>query len=91
MAGRYAAAHARREQRRRQTASRDYLPLAEDRPIGAADVTAAGVPARASTAAAALRLPSVDYSYLRGDLLRTAVLAAILFLIMVILALVIHV
>jgi hypothetical protein len=91
MAERYAAAHARREQRRRQTATRDYLPLPEDGPIDPTGTAAMVEMPRSSVSTAAMRLPSVDYSYLRGDLLRTAVLAAILFAIMIILALILHV
>jgi hypothetical protein len=94
MASRYAAAHARREQRRRQSGGRDYLPLAEhpEEPV----LSAAPRPAseRAATAGGGsmtLRLPQVNYSYLRGDLIRTAVLAVVLFAVMIILSFVIHV
>lgn len=102
MGSRYAAAHARREQRRRQASTRDYLPLAEEAtaaPAASAQSTIAqaergrsGVaPARGSGAPAiAARLPQVDYGYLRGDLIRTAVLAITLFAAMIILSFVIH-
>lgn len=89
MAGRYAAAHARREQRRRQSVAREYLPLPEDRPIST-ELSTANESVRPA-ATAAMRLPTIDYSYLRGDLLRTAALVVILFAIMIILALVLHV
>lgn len=94
MASRYAAAHARREQRRRQSGGREYLPLAEhpDQPVlNAVSRPASERAATAGAGTAALRLPQVNYSYLRGDLIRTAVLAVVLFAVMVILSFVIHV
>jgi hypothetical protein len=95
MASRYAAAHARREQRRRQAATRDYLPLAEEHPLSASGGQYAGqsgdLGRSAGAATMTMRVPAIDYSYLRGDLLRTAVLAVLLFAIMIVLALVIHV
>jgi hypothetical protein len=45
---------------------------------------------RAVSPAIAARLPVIDYSYLRGDLIRTAVLAVFLFGGMVILSFFIH-
>jgi hypothetical protein len=92
MSSRYAAAHARREQRRRQTGAREYLPLADN--AQGQDVSlsagqgAAGVAPRAG--AASLRLPSIDYGYLRADLIRTAVLAIVLFAIMIVLSFFVH-
>jgi hypothetical protein len=96
MASRYAAAHARREQRRRQAAGREYLPLAEmptyddavlDGKTGERGRLQVG---RAVAPAIAARLPVIDYSYLRGDLIRTGVLAVFLFGSMVILSFIIH-
>jgi len=88
MGSRYAAAHARSEQRRKQAAGRDFLPLATEpsmltdaRPIGGMR----GVPTPAIS-----RLPSMDYSYLRGDLTRTAILAVALFAAMIVLSLFVH-
>lgn len=85
MANRYAAAHARREQRRRQVGGREYLPLAEtpsydDAPLDTRQAERGRIQiGRSTSPAIAARLPILDYSYLRGDLLRTAVLAVILF------------
>ncbi len=94
MGSRYAAAHARREQRRAAAPTRDYLPLAEE----AAMVEAAASGARGGiglgrTAAPAVvsRLPAIDYQYLRSDLTRTAILTAILFSGMIILSFIVHV
>ena len=93
MGSRYAAAHARSEQRRKQAAGRDFLPLATEpsmltdaRPIGARPIGGMrGVPTPAIS-----RLPSMDYSYLRGDLTRTAILAVALFAAMIVLSLFVH-
>ena len=93
MGSRYAGAHARSEQRRKQAASREFLPLATEpsmtldaRPIGARPIGGfRGVPAPAIS-----RLPSMDYSYLRGDLTRTAILAVALFALMIVLSIFVH-
>jgi hypothetical protein len=96
MASRYAAAHARREQRRRQVADRDYLPLAETPAYDNAALDGRAVErgrlqvGRTAAPAIAARLPVIDYSYLRGDLIRTAVLAIVLFGSMIILSFIIH-
>lgn len=71
--------------------AREYLPLADDQATPITGAPHAVESGRGSIAAPALRLPSVDYGYLRGDLLRTAALAIILFAVMIILALVLHV
>ena len=93
MASRYAAAHARRDQRRRQGAGRDFLPLAEhaDDHISGARTFGSERSGGVATAAVEYRGPRVDYSYLRHDLIRTALLAVVLFAVMVVLSLVIHV
>jgi hypothetical protein len=95
MASRYAAAHARREQRRREAPVREFLPLA-DEPLGPAQPTLSGTapttggrmhfPSLRGDAVLTSRLPAMDYSYLRGDLIRTLVLAVILFAVMIILS-----
>lgn len=95
MASRYAAAHARRDQRR-QTGGREYLPLADMTTVD--DATLDGrlrerarvQTGRSVSPALAARLPVLDYSYLRGDLIRTAILAVILFGGMIILSFFIH-
>ena len=87
MGSRYAAAHARSEQRRNQ-ANRDFLPLATE-PSAATDARPIGG-MRGVAATAVSRLPNMDYRYLRGDLIRTAVLAAILFAAMILLSFVVH-
>ena len=92
MSSRYAAAHARREQRRRESTGREYLQLAEE--VSTSAPTTSGFAGRLrgpSTGNAVLtsRLPAIDYSYLRGDLVRTAVLAAALFVIMIVLSFII--
>ena len=93
MSSRYAAAHARREQRRRQGATREYLPLAED--LGGHAASSAGpgtaaVSGRMGAGTLTSRLPQMDYSYLRADLIRTAILAVVLFAIMIALSFVVH-
>ncbi len=96
MASRYAAAHARREQRRRQATTREYLPLAETPTYDEAATEARSAErgrlqiGRSASPALAARLPVIDYSYLRGDLLRTAVLAVVLFGGMILLSFFIH-
>lgn len=95
MASRYAAAHARREQRRKQGPAREYLPLAEDAglPIGSLAASAPLVADRgrgATVVAAGSRLPGIDYGYLRSDLVRTAILASCLFAIMIVLSFFVH-
>lgn len=93
MSSRYAAAHARREQRRRQAGTREYLPLAEDAhgqlTSNAGQGTAVGS-SRLGAGTLTSRLPLVDYSYLRADLIRTAVLAIVLFAIMIALSMFVH-
>jgi hypothetical protein len=97
MASRYAAAHARREQRRRETASREFLPLADEASAPAANLgtatTSVGgrlhLPSLRGDATLTSRIPTMDYSYLRGDLLRTLTLAVILFAAMIILSFII--
>ena len=98
MASRYAAAHARREQRRREAPIRDFLPLA-DEPVGHASVGTGGTatatagrmhfPSLRGDAVLTSRLPAMDYSYLRADLLRTLALAVALFAAMIILSFII--
>lgn len=98
MASRYAAAHARREQRRREARVRDFLPLA-DEPAATVQPNTSGTPAAnggrihfpslRGDAALSSRVPAMDYSYLRGDLLRTLVLAVVLFAAMIILSFII--
>jgi hypothetical protein len=93
MSSRYAAAHARREQRRRETSVREYLPLAEETHIEAASAVGIGERIRGSTRSTAVltsRLPAIDYSYLRGDLVRTLSLVVGLFAVMIVLSLVLH-
>jgi hypothetical protein len=95
MASRYAAAHARREQRRRDTPVREFLPLA-DEPVGHSAAGTGGVgstsagrlhfPSMRGEAALTSRLPAMDYSYLRADLMRTLILAVALFAAMIILS-----
>ncbi|MGH2391284.1 MAG: hypothetical protein ACRDIE_24075 [Chloroflexota bacterium] len=95
MASRYAAAHARREQRRREAPVREFLPLA-DEPTGAMQPNATGAaptaggrvhfPSLRGDAVLTSRVPAMDYSYLRADLLRTLVLAVILFAAMIIIS-----
>ncbi len=95
MAARYAAAHARRDQRR-QTGGREYLPLADVPTVDDAALDGRlrertrAQPGRGVSPVLAARLPVLDYSYLRGDLIRTAVLAVILFGGMIILSFFIH-
>jgi hypothetical protein len=91
MSSRYAAAHARREQRRREVPTREYLPLAEETAPLPVPSGGLGGRLRATSSAPALtsRLPAIDYSYLRADLLRTATLAVSLFAIMVVLSFII--
>jgi hypothetical protein len=89
MSSRYAAAHARREQRRREAPTREYLPLAEEAAPQA--VPSGGLGGRLRTGggpspALTSRLPAIDYSYLRADLIRTATLAVGLFAIMIVLS-----
>jgi hypothetical protein len=89
MSSRYAAAHARREQRHREAPARQYLPLATE--TATMTETTGGLGSRirhASSGNSVLtsRLPSIDYSYLRGDLMRTLVLAVILFAVMIVLS-----
>lgn len=94
MASRYAAAHARREQRRRESAGREFLPLADEvappvaNPSGVAPTTGGkfALPSLRGEATLTSRLPTMDYSYLRGDLMRTLILAVILFAAMIILS-----
>jgi len=96
MAARYAAAHARREQRRGQAPAREYLPLAEehpDAPISGAGGVAARMAhglGRSTAGTLTSRLPAIDYTYLRADLIRIATLAVILFAAMIILHLFVH-
>jgi hypothetical protein len=98
MASRYAAAHARREQRRREAPAREFLPLADEaQPLvtaqdGARQVTGGRMHLGIGRGDAVLtsRLPPIDYSYLRGDLIRTATLAVILLGSMIILAFIIR-
>jgi hypothetical protein len=93
MSSRYAAAHARREQRKREISSREYLPLAEESVIQHQSNTGGlGDRLRTSgrgTAVLTSRLPAIDYSYLRSDLIRTFVLAGSLFIVMIALSFVI--
>jgi hypothetical protein len=92
MSSRYAAAHARREQRKREAPSREYLPLAEDIQIETQGNSGFGDRLRTSgrgTAVLTSRLPAIDYSYLRGDLIRTFVLAGSLFIVMIVLSFII--
>ncbi len=92
MSSRYAAAHARREQRKRETTGREYLPLADEAPTTAQTTSGFAGRLRGTSAGNAVltsRLPAIDYSYLRGDLLRTATLAASLFVIMIVLSFII--
>ena len=88
MAGRYAAAHARREQRRSQPGTRDFLPLAEtvqhEAVLGATGVTGATI--NRATA----RLAPMDYGYLKADLRRIGLLAVSLFALLIVLAFVIN-
>jgi hypothetical protein len=94
MASRYAAAHARREQRRKDAPAREFLPLAEESVphVGGGAVagsTSAGrlhFPSMRGDTVLTSRLPAMDYSYLRADLLRTLTLAVILFAAMIILS-----
>ena len=91
MATRYAAAHARREQRRTQATTRNFLPLAEQSSLpGGSGTEIAG---RTSGGGALLsnRSYAADYTYLKRDLIRTGVLMGALFAVMIILSLVIHV
>ncbi|HXT37454.1 MAG TPA: hypothetical protein VN837_17920 [Chloroflexota bacterium] len=94
MASRYAAAHARRDQRRRETTAREFLPLADETDPRAASVTA-GLPATGGRlhlpslrgeGVLTSRVPAMDYSYLRADLMRTLILAVCLFGAMIILS-----
>jgi hypothetical protein len=94
MASRYAAAHARREQRRKDAPVREFLPLA-DEPVGhtpggaLAGSAAAGrlhFPSMRGDAVLTSRVPAMDYSYLRADLMRTLILAVCLFALMIILS-----
>ncbi len=92
MSSRYAAAHARREQRRRESGGREYLPLAEETAVNTQ--TTGGFAGRlrgqsAGNAVLTSRLPAIDYSYLKGDLIRTAVLTSSLFVIMIVLSFII--
>jgi hypothetical protein len=97
MASRYAAAHARRDQRRRETTAREFLPLADETHPHAASVTtglpAAGgrlhLPSLRGEGALVSRIPAMDYSYLRADLMRTLILAVCLFGAMIILSFII--
>ena len=92
MSSRYAAAHARREQRRREVTGREYLPLAEETPTNMQTTTGLGGRLRGQAAGNAVltsRLPAIDYSYLKGDLRRTAVLMLTLLVIMIVLSMVI--
>lgn len=94
MAARYAAAHARRDQRRAGASGRQYLPLAEEtaRPeIGTEDGRSGLHLGRGTAPALTSRLPAIDYSYLRADLRRIAVLAACLFATLIILSFIVHV
>jgi hypothetical protein len=93
MASRYAAAHARREQRRAGATGRQYLPLAEEAAPQEGEMSGRIGPmlGRGPAPAAASRLPAIDYSYLRSDLMRTAILTACLFGGMIILSFFIHV
>lgn len=93
MASRYAAAHARRDQRRRQGGGREFLPLAEhvDDHIAGPRSTVSPERGSAATATMEYRGPRLDYSYLKRDLIRTVIMAVILFAVMIILSLVIHV
>jgi hypothetical protein len=92
MSSRYAAAHARREQRRRESTAREYLPLADEplNPIqgstGLGDRLRGG---SRGTAVMTSRLPAIDYSYLRADLMRTFILAGSLFIAMIVLSFII--
>jgi hypothetical protein len=89
MSSRYAAAHARREQRRREITGREYLPLAEEAAVSTQTTSGFAGRLRSQSGGNAVltsRLPAIDYSYLRGDLIRTGVLAASLFLIMILLS-----
>lgn len=89
MSSRYAAAHARREQRRRDVTGREYLPLAEEVATNTQTTTGFGGRLRGqSTGNAVLtsRLPAIDYSYLKGDLIRTATLMLTLLVIMIVLS-----
>jgi hypothetical protein len=92
MSSRYAAAHARREQRRRETPAREYLPLAEETSIHAESAIGLGDRLRGTARGEAVltsRLPQIDYSHLRADLMRTLFLAVSLFAVMIILAFII--
>jgi hypothetical protein len=91
MSSRYAAAHARREQRRREAPSREYLPLAEEAAPISGPTGGLGGRLRVNNTAPALtsRLPAIDYGYLRADLLRTATLAISLFVVMIVLSFII--
>ena len=94
MASRYAAAHARREQRRKDAPVREFLPLAEESaghvPGSALAGSSSGgrlhFPSLRGDAVLTSRVPAMDYSYLRADLVRTLVLAVILFAAMIILS-----
>jgi hypothetical protein len=97
MASRYAAAHARREQRRRETPVREFLPLA-DEPAATVQPSTSGTaatgarmhfPSLRGDAVLSSRVPAMDYSYLRGDLIRTLILAVVLFAAMIILSFII--
>jgi len=96
MASRYAAAHARRDQRRRETTAREFLPLADEtdpRAASAASLPATGgrmhLPSLRGEGVLTSRVPAMDYSYLRADLMRTLILAVCLFGAMIILSFII--
>jgi len=97
MASRYAAAHARRDQRRRETTARDFLPLADETHADTAIVTpgmpATGgrlhLPSLRGDGVLVSRVPVMDYSYLRADLIRTLILAVCLFGAMIVLSFII--
>jgi hypothetical protein len=94
MGSRYAAAHARREQRRAGATAREYLPLAEEAVVpeaGTGGALAGMGLGRGATPAVVSRLPPIDYSYLRGDLRRIAILTAVLFGGMIILSFIVHI
>ena|SRR5579885_3176309 len=92
MASRYAAAHARREQRRAGAPARQYLPLAEEAAPQEVQGGVRGIAlGRGASPTLVSRLPAIDYGYLRGDLMRTAILAVVLFGGMIILSFIIHV
>ena len=89
MSSRYAAAHARREQRRREVPVREYLPLAEETLHESQTAVGLGSRLRGNSQGSATltsRLPAIDYSYLRGDLMRTLTIAGSLFVVMIVLS-----